>query len=74
MTARGEVTDRIVGLELGAPPDTLRAHEIAQELSNVYGRENIISYRHDLDDSGRISREACVGFSIIPILGVSARL
>ena len=40
---------------------------------NVYNRENVSSYRYDVDDNGAITRETSGTFPMFPILGISAQ-
>jgi len=43
------------------------------DLWNAYSRENVSSYRYDIDDNGVITREATYDFPMLPILGISAQ-
>jgi len=44
------------------------------DLWNVYYRDNVISYRYDVDADGTITREAVYDFPLLPIFGISVQL
>ena len=43
------------------------------DLWNVYDKKNVVYYFYDVDNFGRVNKQASTDFSIMPIFGLSAQ-